>query len=248
VESGRHVSERQPAGEWVVNNGLSPEATELEQGKHAIVLCGDILPSRRFLSDSASAAAGLTIVRCSEDSNKIIAVITEVKAYVMLAGQAFLEKLPPAIILQLFNLRMDCRVLAVLESDTIDPSSATKMLRIGCRGLLPRRFSRRVFRRAVWAVLKGELWAPRRLVSDLLSELLVAASQKDQHGLTPQELRILELSSKGYPNAAIADALFISTETVRWHKRHLNRKLRENAKPKLPETQPTPLPRHVAAS
>ena len=87
--------------------------------------------------------------------------------------------------------------------------------------------------------------APPVVVSELLAELLRAASLKTDNGLTPQEARIQELTSKGYKNSAIAEALFISLETVRWHKRRLNRKLRGSSR--LPEDLAIPSS-HVAAA
>ena len=209
----------------MVKRDLPPEPTGVYQ-QRAVVICGDISRHRKFFGNSASIAAGLTIVRCPEDSGNLLSVLLQLNASVLVARQGFVEQLPQAMVIQITNFGTGCRVLAILETETLETPSAAKLLRLGCRGVLPRGFSSKLFRRAVLAVLKGELWAPRWLVSDLLSELLVAASLKNERGLTPQEVRVLELSLQGYTNSAIADKLFISLETVRWHKRRLNRKLR----------------------
>jgi DNA-binding NarL/FixJ family response regulator len=144
----------------------------------------------------------------------------------LVAKQAFLEQLPISEIMQLTKYGKGSCIVAILNGDAVDVASATKLLRLGCRGMLGRRFSSRALTKAVLAILRGELWAPRAVVSELLSDLLSENSVKVENGLTPQEARILELASRGLKNADIGEALFISPATVRWHKRRLNRKLR----------------------
>ena len=209
-----------------------------------VVLCGDVFFHRKLLKDSVSNAGKLTLIRCSDDREQLFALWRRLHVSVFVARQSFIEQLSNADLVRLTNYGKTCYVLAILESDSVE-ASATKMLRLGCRGVLPRRFSSQLLRRAVLAILNGELWAPHVVVSELLAELLRAASLKTDNGLTPQEARIQELTSKGYKNSAIAEALFISLETVRWHKRRLNRKLRGSSR--LPEDLAVP-PSHVAAA
>lgn len=211
-----------------------------------VVLCGDVFFHRKLLKDSASNAGKLklTLIRCSDDREQLFALWRRLNVSVFVARQSFIEQLSNADLVRLTNYGKTCYVLAILESDSVE-ASATKMLRLGCRGVLPRRFSSQLLRRAVLAILNGELWAPHVVVSELLAELLRAASLKTDNGLTPQEARIQELTSKGYKNSAIAEALFISLETVRWHKRRLNRKLRGSGR--LPEDMAIPSS-HVAAA
>ena len=209
--------------------------------KRIVVLCGGISLHRRFFSDSASRATGITLVRCEESLEKTFPLLLQLNASLLVARQAFIEQLPQEAVLQIAKFGKGSHVLAVLESETLQAEPASNMLRLGCRGVLPRRFSSKLLRRAVSAILRGEIWAPRCIVAELVSDLLRAASLKSERGLTPQETRILELSSQGLTNSAIADALFISLGTVRWHKRRLNRKLRGDVKraPHLKGIPPT---------
>ena len=220
-----------------MKSGLFPQSPEIES-RPAVVLCANIPLRRKFVSDCN--AVGITILRSPDEPEQTLSIFDQIKASMLVARQSFIEKLPESAVLQMTGVGMGRNILVVLESEQFDASSAAKMLRLGCRGVLPPQFSSKLFRRAVSSVLNGELWAPRRLLSDLVSELLKTASLKSERALTPQETRILELSAKGYPNSAIADALFISIETVRWHKRRLNRKLREGNKPRYPQTTVTP--------
>jgi DNA-binding NarL/FixJ family response regulator len=134
---------------------------------------------------------------------------------------------------RLTNFGSGTHVLVILDDD--NPEASAKMLRLGCRGVLPERPSAKVLRQAVLALIQGELWAPRRLISALYSELLRMAFDKGQNALTPQEQRILELSAEGHKNSAIAITLSISPETVRWHKRRLYRKIGRGGLPRFPQ-------------
>ena len=215
--------------------------------KRVVVLCGDITLHRRFFSDSASKATGITLVRCDENVEKTFPLLLQSNASLLVARQTFIEQLPGDSVLQIGKFGKGIHVLAILESEMPEAESSSNLLRLGCRGVLPHRFSSKILRRAVLAILRGEIWAPRFLVSELVSDLLRAASLKSERGLTPQETRILELSSQGLTNSAIADALFISLGTVRWHKRRLNRKLRAELKGH-PHAKVPPPSRKAAAS
>ncbi len=208
------------------------------QRQNGVILCGDMFLHRKLFSESFCTAAGLTLIRCSEDWEAAFRLCHQLNVSLFVARQTFIEQLPATSFVQLTNYGKGSSVLAILESETIETASAVKLLRLGCRGVLPHPFSSKLFRRAVLAILKGELWAPRGLISELLSDLLRVDSLKTENGLTPQEARILELTRQGYKNSAIADALFISQETVRWHKRRLNRKLRGPSR--YPQTKVIP--------
>jgi DNA-binding NarL/FixJ family response regulator len=96
------------------------------------------------------------------------------------------------------------------------------MLRMGCMGFLGPEASPRQVRRAVDAVASGEFWAPRKVVSRVLQDVL---SPDNPRSMTAREAEILTLVSQGYTNQQIAEALCICRETVRWHMRMLYGKL-----------------------
>ena len=224
-----------------MKDGLLPQRL-----KFPVVLCGDILPHRKPFIDSLSGAVGLTLVRCSEDHEGVFAVCQRLNASLLITRQEFIQELEKADLLRLTKQGNGTHILVILEDESLKAS--TEMLRLGCRGVLPPTFSPKLLRRAVLAVLDGELWAPRRAVSGLLLELLKGnSSGKNENILTPQEQRILELSVQGYKNAAIASALFISTETVRWHKRRLYRKIGKSGAPSYPQSETAPRSPGLAA-
>jgi DNA-binding NarL/FixJ family response regulator len=204
---------------------------------HTLVVCGDLLPEKKLLKEFQSPDMEITIVRCSEDKGTL-SLCQRLGASVLLARGSFISELPSGELAQFANFGKGTHVLAILESDTFD--GAVKMIRIGCRGVLPPKFTTKLLRRAVLGVLDGEIFAAAVVISELMSDLLRAVSRKEDRALTPQEERILDLTARGYKNSAIAEALFISPATVRWHKRRLYRKIGGAGKRKYPSGKTTP--------
>ena len=93
---------------------------------------------------------------------------------------------------------------------------------MGFAGALPRSTTFSVLERAIRAVAEGELWAPRKSVAATIRELLADQSPRK---LTSREEQIFSLIAGGYKNREVAEKLFISRETVRWHLRSINSKL-----------------------
>jgi len=76
-------------------------------------------------------------------------------------------------------------------------------------------------------VHRGELWAPPRLVSALLSEVGRAPQRARAQAapLTAQEQRVLALLGAGRRNKEIAAALGVAESTVKSHLNRVYRKL-----------------------
>lgn len=113
-------------------------------------------------------------------------------------------------------------VLVLAIADSIGDEDCEKLLRMGCVGSLRRREDPATIVRALRAVIAGELWFPRATLSRVLRGFLVA---QDPDRLTSRELEILALVGGDLNNQQIADKLFISRETVRWHIKSLHAKL-----------------------
>lgn len=116
--------------------------------------------------------------------------------------------------------RCDLHVLAI--SDRTDDSSFEHFFELGCAGVLSTSVKGPTLRRAIESVFAGELWMPRRVLSRLARRNLI---REPDRGLTRRESEILKLIRSGLTNQAIADSLFISRETVRWHVRGLYAKI-----------------------
>jgi DNA-binding NarL/FixJ family response regulator len=107
-------------------------------------------------------------------------------------------------------------------SDETDHLHCERIIRMGFAGLLRRDEARTTLVRAVLAVVNGQLWFPREILSRVLRMLL---GEQSKSRLTSREMQILDLIGSGLNNQQIADTLFISRETVRWHVRGLYSKL-----------------------
>jgi DNA-binding NarL/FixJ family response regulator len=111
-------------------------------------------------------------------------------------------------------------VLVLIEEQTSE--AIESMLRMGLMGFLRTDSPPWQIRRAVQAIVNGEVWAPRKLLSRVFQDSLAAGSRDK---LTARELEILTFVTQGYSNKETANALCISRETVRWHIRTLYGKL-----------------------
>lgn len=119
-----------------------------------------------------------------------------------------------------FVNRGDIRILVLAQA----PSHVLceSVLRKGCSGVLCSDSDDRTLRKAIEAVFVGELWAPRRVLSSFAKETLARDRSRE---LTQREADIHRLICLGLTNQQIADQLFISRETVRWHVRSVYAKL-----------------------
>jgi DNA-binding NarL/FixJ family response regulator len=190
-------------------------------GAAVVVVVGEVRPHSVLGSDEFWGANKLALVRCSEEPSGVLSLCEKLCPTLLVAKQAFLEALPERD-LALITER-NVRILAFLNQDSSE--AAKRMLQLGCHGVMSCAFSPKLLRRAIPAILGGELWAPRVVLSEMLLHFLRAPGKKQGCLLTPREECVLELVTLGYKNSEIAAALFISHETVRWHKRRLNRKI-----------------------
>jgi DNA-binding NarL/FixJ family response regulator len=159
-------------------------------------------------SPSAGTAADL-IIACKKMTPCVLI------ADALLVSDAELEKISDAA-----GFGHSISGLMLVDED--NPALFQKLLRMGFAGAIRRNAGAAMFERAIQAVAEGELWAPRKSVAATVRALLANQSRKK---LTSREEEILNLIARGYKNREVAEMLFISRETVRWHVRGINSKL-----------------------
>lgn len=103
-----------------------------------------------------------------------------------------------------------------------DDRTVQNLVRMGCMGVVDEAIAPSMLKKAVRAVACGELWVGRRVIADVVQQLLCSLNSPK---LTPRENEILKLIARGFKNRAIAQRLCITHETVRWHIRSLHSKL-----------------------
>lgn len=157
--------------------------------------------------------------RVAECGSEFLAFCEERAPVILVVEESQFGELPLEEMRESVN-RGDIRILVLAQA----PSNVLceSLLRKGCSGVLRSDSDDRILRKAIQAVVAGELWAPRKVLSSFAKETL---SRDRSRELTQREADIHKLICLGLTNQQIADQLFISRETVRWHVRSLYAKL-----------------------
>ena len=102
-------------------------------------------------------------------------------------------------------------------------------MRAGAKGYILKNATATDLTRAVFQIAQGGVIISPEMATKLLGELKVEAEASDQDELasvlTPREAEVLALVSKGASNKEIANALFVSENTVKTHMRNIMDKL-----------------------
>ena len=121
--------------------------------------------------------------------------------------------------------RPDMRLIA------IGPKGADRLIlgliQAGVRAYLDLTAIQQMARKAIEEVIKGSIWAPRRLLSQLIDRLLMPSYIRPDiipPRLTDRERQVLELILTACPNREIARQLGIEESTVQAHVSRLLRK------------------------
>ena len=104
-----------------------------------------------------------------------------------------------------------------------DHAHIAKIIDAGARGYVPHTEAQSGLRLAIAAVREGSVWAPRKVMSQLLEASRTSAPAEPAR-LTPREMQVLALLMKGSPNREIAAALKVDLATVKAHMSRLMRK------------------------
>ncbi|MFQ5962238.1 MAG: response regulator [Candidatus Methylomirabilales bacterium] len=104
---------------------------------------------------------------------------------------------------------------------------AVRALRAGARGCISKGERLETLLKAIRAVYRGEIWAPRRVLSQALEEVQSDGflHQSSFQSLTDREREICRLVARGETNKEIASKLFITEKTVKSHLNRIFRKL-----------------------
>ena len=174
---------------------------------------GASCPGQLILADANETPSGLAEL-CSREAPALLAGEESVLASPLLNG---IRHLIEREAIQL-----------IVFSDYSEDSAYQRFFHMGCVAVLPLSVSQDTLGSALHAISKGELWMPRRILSKLAR---MSSSAGVGGKLTPRESDILKLIRLGKTNQEIAETLFISRETVRWHVRALYSKTGVETRP-----------------
>jgi DNA-binding NarL/FixJ family response regulator len=114
-------------------------------------------------------------------------------------------------------------VRTVLLTAAITKSQIIEALQLGARGVVLKGSPTAMLFESLRAVMNGQFWVGREMVSDLVCTLQRLLpdhgrnGRKQNFGLTPRELEVVTLIASGYTNKEIAQKLSLSEHTVKNH-------------------------------
>lgn len=125
------------------------------------------------------------------------------------------------------------RVRVVILTESRDPADMIAAVRAGAAGYLTKDQPAERLAVALRGVLRGEAALSRTMAAHLIEDvresqrrMLLASKLPHRERLTPRQLEILQLIAAGETTGEIADHLYLSPETVRWHVKAILRKLK----------------------
>ncbi|MGH8591673.1 MAG: LuxR C-terminal-related transcriptional regulator [Gammaproteobacteria bacterium] len=170
-----------------------------------------------------------------EDPALLPRCVQQAQPKVLLLDTGLLDQLGPEF---LRMIRTTVRRLHVLLlSDEVCSGLVEKILRHRLRGYLLTSYPPDAYVKAIRAVSRGDIWLPRGLLADVLSDLLQRSSHGDAKTesnqiparsvdmLTKREKQIVGLLGQGLTNKEIARQLDIMEDTVKKHLQNVFDKL-----------------------
>jgi DNA-binding NarL/FixJ family response regulator len=125
-----------------------------------------------------------------------------------------------------------CATRAVILTASLDEHDVLEAVRCGARGLVLKEMAPQLVVQCVRAVHRGEGWLERRMLARALDRLVQQETAEQELGrvLTPRELEIVRMVSKGLRNKQIARQLDIAEGTVKLHLHNIYQKTGANGR------------------
>jgi DNA-binding NarL/FixJ family response regulator len=124
-------------------------------------------------------------------------------------------------ILNLMKKNKGAKVILIIDND-YNENLLINAIRSGVRGYLVKDTDSKHLVKSVNAVYNGELWVERKLMGKVLD----VRSKGEIYDLTETEIKIIKLVLNGYTNKDVADELYISEKTVKFHLYKVFKKLK----------------------
>jgi two-component system nitrate/nitrite response regulator NarL len=125
--------------------------------------------------------------------------------------------------------------IIVVDTSPLPESDQVALFKLGVHGFCQRDISSELLIKAVEAVVNGELWMQRSLITRIIDDLTQSGTSPRGGNslsggsaiecLTPRELEVARMVHKGGNNKSIARTLDISERTVKAHLSSIFRKL-----------------------
>ena len=121
----------------------------------------------------------------------------------------------------------DTKIVMLTVSD--DENDLFEAVKSGAHGYLLKDLEAPQFFEALDAIDRGEAVIPTRLAGNLMAEFRSQSQQVPETGpgdsLSPREKEVLDLVSQGLTNKEVANQLYVSENTVKYHMKNILDKL-----------------------
>lgn len=128
---------------------------------------------------------------------------------------------------RLLAIAPDIKVLLLTGSG--NDRLVVRAMEAGCSGFVTKDRAVEELVRAIGVVAAGDAWVPPSLVRHLFPSPQ-RSDRRVGSDLTQREIEVLRLAAQGLPNAAIAERLYLSVNTVRNHVQNAIAKLGAHSK------------------
>lgn len=198
-----------------------PDEKTALKAPRAIICLKASLKLSRLVKESldGEGSSEFIFAQAREISAEILALCRRLAPALIVIEDSRLQVLPFKQLRDLIG-RREIQILVLSEDPSDDDYE--EFFRKGCTGVVPHNVSKEILRKAVLAIGDGELWLPRRVLSKLAHDAFLKGTTRK---VTQRESEIFKLLCLGFTNQQIAEHLFISRETVRWHLRSLYSKI-----------------------
>lgn len=196
-----------------------PEVKRTERGPRAVICLENSAAAWTLLNKALEGSAEFIFARSGESPADLLALCGRLSPALLAIEDDRIETVPFKRLRDLI-LRREIQILVF--SDKLDEESFADFFQMGCTGVVPYNVTSQMLKRAVLAIFEGELWLPRKVLSKFAHDAFLKSTVRK---VTQRESEIFKLVCLGFTNQQIAEHLFISRETVRWHLRGLYSKI-----------------------
>ena len=175
----------------------------------------DYCPAVRYgLDKMLSDAADIKIVSTLSCHSDILATMVENEADILITD---FKQNSPGDIEYLRELRESCPDLKIIIfSDCTDHRMIMETLELGIQGFKPRQAEAEEIVDTIRKVYRGQTSMSPRVTATLLEHMQRNRSRTNSI-LSKRERQVLDLIAQGKSNSEIADTLYISVRTVKFH-------------------------------